>query len=70
MNALYVMVFGAILSLGVNGIFEATYKALQEGGPTAAASTLLSSTRQLLKEQDQSTLIQERELHRTQARWP
>ena len=68
MNAVYVMVFGAVMSLGFNGTFDASYKALQQDGLSAAASAFLSSTREVLREQDQSSLVQEREFYRTQAR--
>ena len=70
MNAVYVMVFGAAMSLGFNGAFEASYKAFQQDGVSAAASAFLESTREALKAQDQSSLVQEREAHRVTTSLP
>ena len=52
------------MSLGYGGVFDASYKAFQEDGLPAAASALLSSTREALRTQDQSSLVQEREAYR------
>ena len=68
MNAVYVMAFGAMMSLGFNGTFDASYKVLQQDGMTAAVSTFLSSTREMLREQDRSSMAQEREFYRPQGR--
>ena len=64
MNAVYVMVFGAVMSLGLGGTFDASYQAFRESGVSAAASAFLSSTRETLRAHDQSSAAREREAHR------
>ena len=62
MNAVYVMVFGAAMSLGFSGTLDTSYKAFQRDGVAAAVSTFVESTREVLRSQDLDA--REREAYR------